>query len=627
MGEGDVSTVGNLLFSYIRLLQEVGPQAWVFHELQQLSEIGFRFRSLQDAVATASTLAHNLQEDFPVAQALSGPSRLWDYEPRQISELLGFLRCENLRLILQSKAYADRCTEAERWYGTRFHEAPLEDKLRARWERPSAASELGIAVPKPNPFIPEDLNLRPQIGELHPATPQRLALGELSNVATAFFRKDEDFGLPKALCAFQLYCPFSYANTRNRALAELWCLAVQEELNEFAYEAHVTGLNYSLAAVSTGINLSVGGYNDKLPILLRAVAAKMRQLNTVPEQTYGVARTILERSLVNAAARSPPYQQGMMEERCFLLKPAVSYQERLDALRQVGGAADLTNVARSLLGNCHVECLLQGNLTEVEAAQLVQSFVEPLQIERPLAELPPAGSARLPSGWTLLERAGTDPNERNSAVTVLLQVAGHTMQNHCLIVLAAQVLGQRFYDELRTRQQLGYIVSASPYSEHFGYVGLRLLVQSERSPSEVLTRIREWIDGAWRFLAEELTEESLQEYRAALVALLRERPKSLTEEFGYHWGEVLTRGFEFQRREAEARHLEQIRLDELQRFAREQISVAPAAAVLIAANGTSHDPALPADRRFSPEDVADFRSTAEWRFRSCVIDPGTKSKL
>jgi len=585
--------------------------------------LGFKFRSLPDSVSTASGIAHGLQEHDPDV-VLSVGSLLWEYRPDKINELSEFLCCDKLRLVLSSKAHASICDQEERWYGTKFSDKPLDTSSRERWQ--VAGSFEDLALPAPNPFIPENFDLKPAAGA-QPLFPERLvstavdiAYPQNKSVITSYFRKDEVFGLPKAACAFVLYCPFCLDSVEHRMLAELWCMAVQEELNEFSYEASCAGVSYSLQATSSGMIISFGGYDDKLPRLLTEVAGKMAGLAEVPEQTYAITRAILERNLTNAAVRSPPYSQGFMFEQCMLRRPAHRLEDRLEALKGIG-REQLAGINRKLLDHCHIECLLQGNLTADESQGLIRSFLEPLGVSRPLDVLPESGSLPLPSGWTLLEREGTNPDERNGAAIVTLQVGEYGLDDKCLVDLASQVLGQRFFDELRTKQQLGYIVSASSFGEPQGFVGLRMVVQSERPPREVLSRVRAWAEESWGF-ADQMTEDEFAEYRAALVSQLRERPKSLNEEFGLNWSEVASRNLDFGSQDAEANRLEALTLGDLRRFVAERLRAAPALCTLVRPPGVAEDtePAPPNfDRRWSPEEVEAYRKSGPWRLRDAAI--------
>jgi insulysin len=68
-------------------------------------------------------------------------------------------------------------------------------------------------------------------------------------------------------------------------------------------------------------------------------------------------------------------------------------------------------------------------------------------------------------------------NDENSAVTFYFQVPSKEIKDYMMIELLAEVLEQPFYDDLRTKQQLGYIVGSGARSRE-GIKHLTLTVQS-----------------------------------------------------------------------------------------------------------------------------------------------------
>jgi secreted Zn-dependent insulinase-like peptidase len=59
---------------------------------------------------------------------------------------------------------------------------------------------------------------------------------------------------------------------------------VGDSLNEFSYDADLAGLSYNYASHSFGTYLVIGGYNDKLPLLLQHIFEKIRGLEVQPER-------------------------------------------------------------------------------------------------------------------------------------------------------------------------------------------------------------------------------------------------------------------------------------------------------------------------------------------------------
>ncbi len=59
---------------------------------------------------------------------------------------------------------------------------------------------------------------------------------------------------------------------------------VDDALAEVTYNADLAGLCYSVTNQIEGLTVSVSGYNDKIPVLLRIVLEKIRGLQVQPDR-------------------------------------------------------------------------------------------------------------------------------------------------------------------------------------------------------------------------------------------------------------------------------------------------------------------------------------------------------
>ena len=90
-----------------------------------------------------------------------------------------------------------------------------------------------------------------------------------------------------------------------------------------------------------------------------------------------------------------------------------------------------------------------------------------------------------PKGYRL---KNLEPNENdgNSASTFYFQVPSKEIKDYMMLELLAEIVDQPFYDDLRTRQQLGYIVGSGARNRE-GYLSLTLTAQSNVVDGEELT--------------------------------------------------------------------------------------------------------------------------------------------
>ncbi len=138
--------------------------------------------------------------------------------------------------------------------------------------------------------------------------------------------------------------------------------------------------------------------------------------------------------------------------------------------------------------------------------------------------------------------------EVNSAVTYQLHVGSMTDQTlRATLQLFAQIAHEPAFDQLRTKQQLGYIVSTQA-TQSTGAMGFRVLVQSERDPVYVETRIEAFLDSLKSHI-EEMSEEDFEKEKQSLIAKKEEQPKNLGEETQRFFAHIVDRYYEFGKRE------------------------------------------------------------------------------
>jgi len=148
---------------------------------------------------------------------------------------------------------------------------------------------------------------------------------------------------------------------------------------------------------------------------------------------------------------------------------------------------------------------------------------------------------------------------------LFIQLGVPDVRTGSLINVASNWIGQRFFDQLRTKQQLGYIVSAST-CRILHTVGFSFVVQSTMDPSILTERITEFVLDECRNAAGALTDKEFDLHREASIAILSQKPKRLSEEASKNFAEIALRRYEFNRREKQVEILRSLPRDEFVTF-------------------------------------------------------------
>ncbi|KAJ2681938.1 metalloprotease, partial [Coemansia spiralis] len=135
----------------------------------------------------------------------------------------------------------------------------------------------------------------------------------------------------------------------------------------------------------------------------------------------------------------------------------------------------------------------------------------------------------------------------NSCIDVSVY-AGLADDNHERVVLdlLTVVLNEPFFDQLRTKEQLGYITYSTSRKYNAGQMTLRLVVQSEASPLYLNQRIDSFM-GGFRARLAEMTQKRFESYVNSLRVTLEEKLKNLNEESSRYWGQLCSGYYAFDR--------------------------------------------------------------------------------
>jgi len=139
-----------------------------------------------------------------------------------------------------------------------------------------------------------------------------------------------------------------------------------------------------------------------------------------------------------------------------------------------------------------------------------------------------------------------------------------------LLELFSQIINESCYNQLRTKEQLGYIVFSGVRRSN-GAQGLRVIVQSDRNPEYLDKRIELFIHNLSESLAS-MDETEFSQHVEALATKRLEKPKKLSVRNGRFWSEILSQHFNFDRDEIEVACLRSLTKDDITSFYTQHIA-------------------------------------------------------
>lgn len=524
--------VGAALFAYLELLRDGGIEAWRYEEQARLARLAFDYQEKADPYRYVSRLAGNLLE-YPAEDVIRGPLAMDRFDRALVEDYLARLVPQNVNVTLIAPGL--ETTEVEPWFDVPYAVEPLDVATLEAWR--SAPAIAALALPERNPFVPEDLTL---VAEADAEVPEPLVQQPGLEV---WYLRDPSFGAPRAQLRVDLRTRHAVATAEENVLAMLYARLVNDALNAYAYPARLAGLSYGLGPTADGLSLSLGGFDDRLDVLLERVLATMTDLEVRPDR-FEHFRSELLRDLRNTR-QDRPYQQAMAELRRLLETSEFPLDDLIEATEAADRAALLEWMPRALEGPRTV-ALFHGNLTRDRALALAEALAEGVAApDAPGATLDPA-LVRLPEAEAVHRRVEID--HPDAALALYVQGRDQSWDERARYGLLAHMLSTPYFNALRTERQFGYVVSAGAWVR-MNTPGLYFVVQSPKVPPSVIAEATgEFLDAFGERL-EALTEAEFETERQGLLSRLLERDENLGERSSRLWRDLDGRITSFDSRE------------------------------------------------------------------------------
>ncbi|KAF1997039.1 LuxS/MPP-like metallohydrolase [Amniculicola lignicola CBS 123094] len=561
--------VAKIVFQYIAMIREQPPQKWIVDEQIQISEVDFRFRQKSPPSKTTSALAGVMQKPYDRKMLLSGPSVTRKFDDKAISDAMEHLRPDNFRLTIVSQEYPGGWDQKEKWYGTEYKSGKIPEdflaEIKEAFENPARPVELQF--PHKNEFIPSRLEVEKKEVEQPLKAPKLIRNDE--GVRT-WFKKDDQFWVPKANVHIYFRTPMPCVTARTTVMSQLYRELIYDALVEYSYDADISGLVYEFSTVSTGLTISVEGYNDKLHVLLEKVLVSIRDLE-IREDRFKIIADRITRGFHNWDYQQPFHQVGsfsryLKNERGFLTDELAKELEGVTA-------QDVQQFYPLTLAQGHIEILAHGNLHKEEALKITDLVEKTLKPKRlPLNQWPVRRNLIVPPGSNYIyERQLKDPANVNHCIEYSLYL-GNTQDRaiKSRLLLVAQMTDEPAFNQLRTLEQLGYVVfSGGSVSDQ--WAGYRILIQSEKDCKYLEGRIEHFLTSFEKML-EDMKEDEFEGHKRAVVNKRLEKLKNLNQEGNRFWTHISNDGYDFFQAEEDVVHISALTKQDMQTFYMHYIS-------------------------------------------------------
>ena len=529
-GVNHVNDIVEALFSFLKLIKQDQNRQRYYQELSKLAAVEFQFQEKTEPIWYVKNLASNLQ----LVEAKDVLTIPWVYEKYRLdleNTILGYLNPEFMQLILIAETVETNLQE--KWYQTDYALSSIDTADINRWNHPKKISQ--FKLPPPNPFIPEKIVLKDEVkGNETPV------LLKQTPKVKIWFKHDNTFNVPKGNLRISITTANAYTTVENAIKTKLFTRLLQENLNEYAYPAATAGLRYSLFGTTNGLVLNLSGYAENMSLLLSKILDEFNHFDFNQSKFEIFKEQLLNQRFNQKRAQS--YRRTMYENLYLLSKSFWHFDEYIKEIPGLTPEAVKAFVPE-LLKNFNIEVLAHGNFSIKEVRKMGDMIETGLNIKN--SELNgdlQENTMKLATGQNLIY--GFESSDINSALQSYYQAGPQNEKQKAALEVIGKVLEKPFYHQLRTIDQLGYLVSLSYYPLN-RVDGFMFLIQSgEKNPVFLQKRVDRFLSENSQLITN-LSQSDLDQIIKILIDKKLEPPKNLNEETKKYWYIISSQEYDF----------------------------------------------------------------------------------
>jgi insulysin len=575
-----IDHIVTVVYAYINMIKREGPAMKYWLECKKMAEVDLRFVEKKNAANSVSDLAQNMQVTDPSDVLVS--DNLWvDFDADDIKQMTNQLSPANMVMFVGARSLElGGNPKEEKWYGTKFTSRQLSYDNIVEWSKVSISSlKEQLAFPKPNEFIPSDFTIKSGLSPAEAAkavsakpTTHPHAIENVQSRYRIWFKQDDTYGVPKVNVLASLHLEHFGVDDTSMVHATIFAELVKDYLREKMYAATVAGISYNIETTAQGLQIQLIGYNQHMNMCVKDVADTIKYLakGDVGSDFSGRLELLIDRydKELKNWAEEQPYKHAKGYSAFMLKKPYFLPSGLLAVIgnRELVNAQSVLNFIKGALrGKCFLQTLFHGNVDEEDTKEMRRSMVELIKDCKPMD--PESKRVRiLPKGETVVRVQEPNQEEGNSAIINTYQLgtegAWDDLEKTCQLKVMAALTGAAVYEQLRTREQLGYIVFSGP-SKLGTVLEFVVIVQgTKQSPDVFNSRIEHFVTSEYKKL-QALPQEKFAAFVASEVSRLKAPYKTLTDESSAYWSEIEEMSYMFGRPFKEIEQYKKVTIQEV----------------------------------------------------------------
>jgi len=410
-------------------------------------------------------------------------------------------------------------------------------------------------------------------------------LAEDQNKIQIWYSMEPNYRIPKAHVSMMLFFNVEKTSKMNSYLELLDAYLKDEFVKDVGNQARKAGFECSFSKHEyCCLEIHIYGFSAKIIILCKMILDFFYKcLKNLQESVFNLVKekrikhyeramddtdNYLKMTLANALydfAWMPEQKKNFFSNEC-------NFEEFKQLCSELAHAQAIRRIKLFTHGNLSMEdinILSEKIQSEIKsAAQGVEisnfKFVNPeAKVQGKLRKISP--SNEVPS----VQMMSHMKDNKSSMVMFFVELSEDSLKNRVLCQLLNQIFNNEIFEELRMRQEIGYVSNSYYITFPNATVGLEIWVSSSKiNCQEITIRIREFIENFLGVYLEKYSDKEFEDLKNSEMSIKMKPFQNIQETAEYYWSEIKHNIYLLNRRKEEIEFLEKLESKEFKDWIR-----------------------------------------------------------
>jgi insulysin len=542
--------------TYIDLINKSPLQDIILKETKILNEIAFDYLTIDEKITYTSALSMNMLKYKP-EDIIYGDycMNIDDMNTKLINDTLKYITIDKSMIVLSSKEFAnDPNIKIDKWFNTEFIPStlsitPINQSIKN-----------ALKLPSPNPYIPQILTLNK-----NPIT----NINQNKNIWTKF----DTFNIPKIFIDIIIYTNEPFKTPLNYIIFDIYLTLLSQYNHEQLYYANICETGYTINYDINFVMVTFYGFNSTISKII----------NLFTDTFFTFAKNITQDQFDNAKKEcyeilsngiyDPLHEIANDKINDSIYKNHYSNKILIESFKDIK-YDHITMPIKWLQNNCDTKILVYGNFDPLHVSSLTDKlniFFSPRPIILNNFTIP-----LLPSVTKIHIIKSQNPENDNNLIHLMYEIGPiikTITDNWALNLLCTYFINtyvkEKFFTQLRTQEQSGYIVKSfiKSFVNNKGQLyGISFLVQSPHlNPMTLRRRIKKFVKSMYASLLK-INQKKFDQFKNNIKLMLEQKFTSQYEEHEFIFNQMLTNEYVFNYKELLIEQLPSLTISALTTF-------------------------------------------------------------